>query len=77
MFTDDNLERFKIPYEESYLHAFKVPIKEGKKKGTILMHGGFDSFVEEFYYMMRIFADNGYEIIAFEGPGSGWYEKEI
>jgi pimeloyl-ACP methyl ester carboxylesterase len=71
VFKDDKLERFKIPYENSYLHAFKVPVIEGKKKGTIIMHGGFDSFVEEFYYMMRIFADDDYEVIAFEGPGQG------
>ena len=71
IFKDDKLEQFKIPYEQSFLHAFKVPVLEGIKKGTILMHGGFDSFVEEFYYMMRIFADDGYEVIAYEGPGQG------
>jgi len=70
-FEKDKVKSFKIPYSDSFLHAFKVPVLVGKKKGTILMHGGFDSFVEEFYYMMRIFADNGYEIIAYEGPGQG------
>lgn len=71
IFKNDGIEQFKIPYEKSFLHAFKVPVINGQKKGTILMHGGFDSFVEEFYFMMRIFADNGYEVIAFEGPGQG------
>ena len=71
IFKNDQLEQYKIPYEQSFLHAFKVPALDGKKKGTILMHGGFDSFVEEFYYMMRMFADNGYDVIAFEGPGQG------
>ncbi len=71
VFKEDNLESFKVPYDKSYLHSFKVPVKKIVKKGTIILHGGFDSFVEEFYYMMRIFADNGYEVIAFEGPGQG------
>lgn len=71
IFKDDGVERFKIPYNNSYLHAFKVPVKEGKKNGTIVMHGGFDSFVEEFYPMMKIFSDNCYEVVAFEGPGQG------
>ena len=35
------------------------------------MHGGFDSFIEEFYSWMRYFADHDYEVIAFEGPGQG------
>ncbi len=71
IFKDNGIEKFKIPYENSFLHAFKVPVVKGQKKGIILMHGGFDSFIEEFYFMMRIFADNGYEVIAFEGPGQG------
>ena len=71
MFKDDEIQSHKVPYEKSYLHALKVPVLNTEKKGTIIMHGGFDSFVEEFYYMMRIFADNGYEVIAYEGPGQG------
>ena len=71
IFSDDIIEQFKIPYEKSYLHAFKIPVLSNIKKGTMIMHGGFDSFIEEFYYMMKIFVDIGYEVIAFEGPGQG------
>jgi pimeloyl-ACP methyl ester carboxylesterase len=71
IFKKDRIQKFKVPYKDSFLHAFKVPIKEGTKKGTIIIHGGFDSIIEEFYYPMKIFADNGYEIIAYEGPGQG------
>lgn len=70
-FEFKGLKRFKVPYNKSYLPAFKVPVLDGKKKGTILMHGGFDSFIEEFYPMMRFFSNNGYEVVAFEGPGQG------
>ena len=43
----------------------------GKAKGIIVMLGGFDSFSEAFYSIARCFADLGYEVIAFEGPGQG------
>ena len=70
-FESYGLKRFKVPYDNSYLPAFRIPVFDGKKKGIILMHGGFDSFIEEFYPMMRFFSNNGYEVVAFEGPGQG------
>ncbi len=48
----------------------------GTSKGTIVMHGGFDSYIEEFYSWMRYFADRGYDVIAFEGPGQGAARKK-
>lgn len=69
-FKQDEIQKFKIPYEGSYLPAIKVtPTKE--KKGTILLHGGMDSFLEEWYLMMKYLANEGYEVIGFEGPGQG------
>jgi pimeloyl-ACP methyl ester carboxylesterase len=70
VFRNDGIERATIPYMDTFLPAIKVPAN-GNKKGTIVMHGGFDSFIEEFYSWMRYFADHGYEMIAFEGPGQG------
>ena len=67
---NDNVERFNVPYNESYLPAMRVN-PSGESKGTIVMHGGFDSFIEEFYSMMQFFSEHGYEVIAFEGPGQG------
>ncbi len=67
---NDNIEKLTVPYQEACLSVIKVsPINI--KKGIIVMHGGFDSFIEEFYSFMRYFADHGYEVIAFEGPGQG------
>ncbi len=69
-FKREGFERFRIPYDGGYLPAMRVgPV--GTPKGTIMLHGGFDSFMEEFYSWMRHFADHGYEAIAFEGPGQG------
>ena len=67
---NDNVEKFIVPFEEAFLPVMKVP-PAGKKKGTIVIHGGFDSFIEEFYSMMKYFSEQGYEVIAFEGPGQG------
>ena len=67
---NDDVEKIEVPYQESFLPAMRVhPI--GYKQGSIVMHGGFDSFIEEFYSMMKYFAEQGYEVIAFDGPGQG------
>jgi len=66
----NNIEKLTVPYQEAYLPVIRVT-PAGIKKSTIVMHGGFDSFIEEFYSFMRYFADHGYEVIAFEGPGQG------
>jgi len=68
--AEEDFERIKVPYNGSYLPVLKVPV-QGEKAGTIVMHGGFDSFIEEWYFMMKYLSNHGYEVIAFEGPGQG------
>lgn len=69
-FEEDKIKRHEVPYEGGFLSAMTLPIK-GKKKGTVLIHGGFDSFIEEFYGIWNQISEAGYEVIAFEGPGQG------
>jgi pimeloyl-ACP methyl ester carboxylesterase len=69
-FESDVIEKHKIPYENSFLSALRLP-PNGKSKGTIVIHGGFDSFIEEFYSMMKYFSNRDYDVIGFEGPGQG------
>jgi len=70
VFKNEDIERFNIPYGNAFLPAIKIsPTPE--KKGTIIIHGGFDSFIEEFYSMMKYFSNHGYEVIGYEGPGQG------
>jgi len=69
-FERDRIARHLVPYQGAFLPAITVPASS-EKKGTILLHGGFDSFIEEWYSMMRYFADHGYDVIGFEGPGQG------
>lgn len=68
---DEPLERIEVPYLSSFLPAMRVSPKKKHSKGTIIMHGGFDSFIQEFYSWMKFFSARGYEVIAFEGPGQG------
>lgn len=70
-FQSERFERHKIPYKGSFLSALKIPAKNGKSKGTIIGIPGFDAFIEEFYSIWDYFADQGYDFIAFEGPGQG------
>ncbi|WP_414468312.1 alpha/beta fold hydrolase [Methanobacterium sp. ACI-7] len=70
-FKDEPLERFHIPYRDTLLPAIRIKPQEEENKGTIVIHGGFDSVIEEFYSMATYFADLGYDVIMFEGPGQG------
>jgi len=69
-FKEDEIEQIKIPYKSGFLPSMRIP-PVSKKLGTIVIHGGFDSFLEEWYFIMKFLAGNGYEVIGFEGPGQG------
>ncbi len=63
-------ERRRVPYGTSWLPAIVVPA-QGREKETVLLHGGFDSFMEEFVEWAACFAAAGYRVVLFEGPGQG------
>lgn len=70
-FREEKYERHQVPYQGSFLSAIKIPSKTNESKGTIIGIPGFDAFIEEFYCIWDFFAENGYDFIAFEGPGQG------
>lgn len=72
-YKNDNIETFEVPYEGTYLPAMRI--KSNTEKGTILIHGGFDSFMEEFYLGIKQCNFKDYTIIFFEGPGQGQARK--
>lgn len=76
LFADEPIERFKVPYEGAYLTGFKLPAQDGARQGTIVIHGGFDSFIEELFSIGCYFAHLGYEVVMFDGPGQGAVLKE-
>lgn len=68
--ADAGLERFNVPYLNGFLPVLKTQAS-GDRKGVIILHGGFDSFIEEWFSMMQYFTMHGYDVIGFEGPGQG------
>ncbi|GAA0179012.1 alpha/beta fold hydrolase [Clostridium sediminicola] len=69
-FEDGTVIRYEVPYE-----GVKLPVlytkAVGEKKDTILLHGGNDSYMEELFFAMLYFAENGFDVYVFEGPGQG------
>jgi pimeloyl-ACP methyl ester carboxylesterase len=62
-------KRDSVPYENFALPVLLLGRPESAR--VILIHGGFDSFIEEFVPVFVAFADAGFRVVAFEGPGQG------
>ncbi|MCC6496469.1 MAG: alpha/beta fold hydrolase [Propionibacteriaceae bacterium] len=69
-FIEEEIERELVPYGDGALSAARLTPR-GPARGTVVIHGGFDSFIEEFFCFWRFFRDLGYEVVAFDGPGQG------
>lgn len=65
----DGLNYERIPYQNSYLPVYYMKQKSSRK--TIVIHGGYDSFVQEFMVFIFFFYEKGYDVFFFEGPGQG------
>ena len=76
VFQDDEIKKYEVPYKNTFLSAIRIQTLDKEKRGTVILHGGFDSFIEELYSIMRYLSDHGYEVIAFEGPGQGTTRKK-
>ncbi len=68
---DNNFEEVNIPYGSGFLSTYHIKHSTDFPRGTILIHGGFDSFIEEFFSLAYFLAEKGYEIYLFDGPGQG------
>ena len=65
--------RHLIPYESGSVKG-RLPcyrFTPDKPKGVIIVFGGFDSYIEEFFPIIMGLAGSGYDTVAFEGPGQG------
>jgi alpha-beta hydrolase superfamily lysophospholipase len=62
-----------VPYKDGKIQGFLPAYRftHSKPKDTIVIHGGFDSCIEEFFPVILHFRDEGYNVICFEGPGQG------
>ena len=58
-----------VPYEnvamKTFIFTCDNPI------GNLIIFGGYDSFIEEFYLAVKEIVGTGYNIYLFEGPGQG------
>jgi hypothetical protein len=63
-------EHIEVPYPGGHLPGFRLQSK-GKELSTFIFHGGYDSFVEEFYAFLLPLTELGFTVIGFDGPGQG------
>lgn len=63
------IKRHEVPFKHGFLPC--IYLQSHPQNKTILLHGGYDSFIEEFYLFSRSFSEQGYNIILFEGEGQG------
>lgn len=64
-----------VPYEAARLSAYRFTPAD--PKSTIVLFGGFDSYIEEWFPMFSILQEAGYDVVAFEGPGQGTVLEEV
>jgi alpha-beta hydrolase superfamily lysophospholipase len=71
-------ERIRVPYGAHHLNALYFPGNEGAKtKPLIVACGGFDSTMEELYFVIVAGAlERGYSALIYEGPGQGSVLRE-
>lgn len=80
-FAGTGVERLHVPYGAASLPAYYLPaapLPTGRgpataaaSRETVLLHGGFDSVIEEFHAVWQRIAAAGFDVVAFEGPGQG------
>ena len=65
----EDLHCARIPFRNGYLPVYYA--KPDNPKSIIVLHGGYDSFIQEFLDFLLYFKGLGYETYFFEGPGQG------
>jgi hypothetical protein len=64
-----SVEQCSVPFQGGLLPALRF--RDDSSAGTIMIHGGLDSFMEEFYSVACYMVNAGYDVLLFEGPGQG------
>lgn len=71
LFEEGIIGRDNVPYEGGYLPVWIARPESDESAGTILLHGGYDSSMEEFLGAVLYLRRNGFTVYLFEGPGQG------
>jgi alpha-beta hydrolase superfamily lysophospholipase len=61
--------RREVQFGDLRLPTWHLP--SASPHGTLLVFGGFDSYIEEFFPILASLRDKGWNVIGFEGPGQG------
>ncbi|BAK98689.1 hypothetical protein OBV_14910 [Oscillibacter valericigenes Sjm18-20] len=69
-FESGAVRKLQAAYDGVKLPILYAPA-QGKQRGVILLHGGNDSYLEEFFFPMLYLAQNGCSVYLYEGPGQG------
>ena len=67
--SDIEYKEFKVPFERGFLKCIRMTPENYKQ--TVLVCGGYDSFIEEFVLQVHRFVQKGFDVILMEGPGQG------
>ena len=67
--TDKNVSKENVPYNNTFMKT--LVFKHKNPKGNIIVFGGYDSFIEEFYIAIKELQKIEYNIYLFEGPEQG------
>jgi alpha-beta hydrolase superfamily lysophospholipase len=62
--------RLSIPYGTGTLRALRLK-PPGASRGAILIHAGYDAYIEEFVSVARAFCRENFDVVMFDGPGQG------
>ncbi|SHI66980.1 Pimeloyl-ACP methyl ester carboxylesterase [Butyrivibrio fibrisolvens DSM 3071] len=65
----ENLSFARVPFKNCELPVYYSTCED--PKGTIVIHGGYDSISQEFLVMLPYLTDKNYNVYFFEGPGQG------
>ncbi|RRD94189.1 alpha/beta fold hydrolase [Clostridiales bacterium COT073_COT-073] len=68
--TEPIITQYKVPFKQAKLPVWHLK-PTTKNKGIILLHGGNDSYFEEFLFPALYLREQGFEVYLFEGPGQG------
>ena len=58
-----------VPCQQTHLSAYRFTAAQ--PRGTIVIFGGFDSYIEEWPPGLLAFRDADLDVVAFDGPGQG------
>ncbi|WP_145011003.1 alpha/beta fold hydrolase [Mycobacterium marseillense] len=61
----------RVPYEDAWLPAYDLPPSQAPSGPTLVIFGGFDSYIEDFFPLLMAIAATGHRVVAFDGPGQG------